>query len=40
VSISAPAFRIDANKQGNLREALIQTGREISRRLGYSKERE
>jgi len=36
VSISSPSFRIDKNVQNNLKEALIQTSREISMRLGYS----
>lgn len=36
ISISGPAFRIDVNKQNNLKEALIQASKEISRRLGYS----
>ena len=35
VSISSPSFRIDKNVQNNLKEALIQTSREISMRLGY-----
>jgi len=36
LSISSPIFRIDKNAQNNLKEALIQTSREISMRLGYS----
>jgi len=36
VSISGPAFRMDVNKQDNLREALIQTSKKISQRLGYN----
>ena len=36
VSISIPAFRIDVNKQNNLREALIQTSKKIYKRLGYN----
>ncbi len=36
ISISSPVFRIDKNAQNNLKEALIQTCREISTRLGYS----
>jgi len=36
LSISGPAFRIDVNKQNNLKEALIQKSKKISGRLGYS----
>jgi len=36
LSISSPSFRIDKNTQNNLKEALIQTSREISKRLGYN----
>jgi len=36
ISISSPIFRIDKNAQNDLKEALIQTSREISMRLGYS----
>jgi len=36
LSISSPIFRIDKNTQNNLKEALIQTSREISKRLGYN----
>jgi len=35
VSISAPTFRIDADKQDHLRETLVETSKEISKRLGY-----
>ena len=35
MSISGPAFRMDVNKQNHLREALIQTSKKISKRLGY-----
>ncbi|MCD6472352.1 IclR family transcriptional regulator, partial [Candidatus Aerophobetes bacterium] len=35
VSVSVPAFRIDADKQNNLKKALIQTSKKISGRLGY-----
>jgi len=36
VSVSIPAFRIDADKQNNLKKALIQTSKKISKRLGYN----
>jgi len=36
VSISGPAFRIDVNTQNNLKEALLQTSKKISKRLGYN----
>ena len=36
ISISGPAFRIDLTRQNHLREALIQTGKKISKRLGYN----
>ena len=35
LSISSPIFRIDKNAQNNLKEALIETSRKISKRLGY-----
>jgi len=35
VSISGPAFRIDVNTQNNLKEALIEISKKISKRLGY-----
>jgi len=36
VSISGPAFRIDVSKQNNLKEALLETSKKISERLGYN----
>ncbi len=36
VSISSPIFRLDKNTQNNLKEALIETSKKISKRLGYS----
>jgi len=39
LSISSPTFRLDKKVQNNLKEALIQTSREISMRLGYSTNR-
>ncbi len=36
VSISGPAFRIDVSKQNNLKEALLETSKKISKRLGYN----
>ena len=35
ISISSPAFRIDEKVQNNLKVALIETSRKISKRLGY-----
>jgi len=35
LSISSPIFRIDKNTQNNLKVALIETSRKISKRLGY-----
>jgi DNA-binding IclR family transcriptional regulator len=35
VSISGPAFRIDKKVQNNLKEALIETSKKASKRLGY-----
>ena len=35
LSISSPAFRIDANTQNSLKEALIEISKKISKRLGY-----
>jgi len=35
LSISSPIFRIDKKVQNNLKEALIETSRKISKRLGY-----
>lgn len=37
ISISGPAFRIDVDKQDDLKEALIQTSKKISERLGHKK---
>jgi len=36
LSISSPIFRIDKNAQNNLRKALIETSKKISKRLGYN----
>jgi len=36
LSISSPAFRIDKNAQNNLKEALLETSKNISKRLGYN----
>jgi len=36
LSISSPIFRIDVNAQNNLKEALIETSKKISKRLGYN----
>jgi len=36
ISISAPIFRIDKNVQNNLKKALMETSRKISKRLGYN----
>jgi len=36
VSISSPIFRLDKNIQNNLKEALIETSKKISMRLGYN----
>jgi len=38
ISISSPIFRIDENAQNNLKEALIETSKKISKRLGYNGE--
>ena len=35
ISIAGPAFRMDVDKRDDLKKALIQTAREISKRLGY-----
>jgi len=37
VSISGPAFRIDVEKQDNIKEALIEMSKKISKRLGWNK---
>ncbi len=36
VSVSSPVFRIDKNAQNKLKEALIETSKKISKRLGYN----
>ena len=36
LSISSPIFRIDKNAQNNLKEAIIETSKKISMRLGYN----
>jgi len=36
VSISSPIFRLDKNIQNNLRKALLETSKKISKRLGYN----
>jgi len=36
LSISSPVFRIDKNAQNNLKKALIETSKKISKRLGYN----
>jgi len=36
LSISSPIFRIDKNAQNNIKEALIERSRKISKRLGYN----
>ena len=36
ISISSPIFRIDKNVQDNLKEALIEISKKISKRLGYN----
>jgi len=35
ISISSPVFRIDKNVHNNLKKALIETSKKISKRLGY-----
>ena len=35
ISISSPIFRLDKNRQNNLKKALIDTSEKISKRLGY-----
>jgi IclR family KDG regulon transcriptional repressor len=35
ISISSPAYRTDINKENHLKEALIETSKEVSKRLGY-----
>jgi len=36
ISISSPIFRLDKNVQNSLKEALIETSKKISMRLGYN----
>lgn len=36
ISISSPVFRIDVNTQDNLKKALLETTKKISKRLGYN----
>jgi len=36
LSISSPIFRIDKNAQNDLKEALVETSKKISKRLGYN----
>jgi DNA-binding IclR family transcriptional regulator len=36
ISISSPIFRINKNVQNNLNEALLETSKKISKRLGYN----
>jgi len=36
ISISSPIFRIDKNTQNNLKGALLERSRKISKRLGYN----
>ncbi|HAJ32699.1 MAG TPA: IclR family transcriptional regulator [Candidatus Atribacteria bacterium] len=36
ISISSPIFRINKNIQNNLNEALLETSKKISKRLGYN----
>jgi len=40
VSISGPAYRIDVDKQNHLKEALLETSKQISERLGWNKKTE
>jgi len=37
VSLSVPAFRMNASKKRKLKETLIQAGEDISKRLGYNR---
>ena len=37
ISISSPAYRININKQNHLKKVLIETSKNISKRLGYDK---
>jgi len=36
ISISSPSFRINKNAQNNLKNALLETSKKISKRLGYN----
>jgi len=36
LSISSPIFRIDKNTQNDLKEAIVETSKKISKRLGYN----
>jgi DNA-binding IclR family transcriptional regulator len=36
ISISSPIFRINKNVQNNLKKALLETSKKISKRLGYN----
>jgi len=36
ISVSSPIFRLDKNIQNNLKEALVETSKKISMRLGYN----
>jgi DNA-binding IclR family transcriptional regulator len=40
VSVSSPVFRIDKNTQNNLKDAIIETSKKISKRLGYNEKLE
>ena len=40
ISISSPIFRIDKNVQNNLKKALLETSKKISKRLGYNGKKE
>jgi DNA-binding IclR family transcriptional regulator len=37
LSISSPIFRLDKNRQNDLKKALIETSKNISKRLGYNR---
>lgn len=39
VSLSVPAFRMNASKKRELKEILLQAGEDISKRLGYNRTR-
>ena len=40
LSISSPIFRLDKNVQNNLKEALLEISKKISKRLGYNEKLE